>query len=639
MPALQPPSFGGTFRGSAAQPQAAIGRVGLSTETRLLSVMPGSSILVPLTVLNQGPVVDSFTTTVEEVPENWVLLPPPLIRLLPGSSQNINLTIQPPRVPQSKAGSYLLIIRVTSQDAPDQSAILQLPLTIEPFHQFKSELKPEKVRAGRQAKIIVYNQGNSPEAIDLKWQDPADELSFSPPQANISVVEGQANPVAFRAHSKQRRLIGMDKQHPFSVLVTPAGSSPVTQPGQAVSGALIPIWVPPLLMVACIAIAACLSLFFVKPPVIQSFTYEPSIPVPGQPVKITWAVNNAQRLEFSPPVANLDPTRGFFVFSDPSGVPRDLTLTATNLFGTDQRPLNFGFVQPTPVPTATPTPTTEPGAPIIEEWSVSPAIVPEGGLVTIRWKVSNADSVTVQPFGTVDSSGQMTDTPHQTKTYSLMAVNKGKTVQRNQEVFVQLPPTPDVVGTLQAANAAQQQTATALQQAQAAQTQAAGAQETKQAGQAATAAAKQTQTAVAQANKPTPTLAVPPTKTPTPDAIATRLAQYNGTWANDDANTSGITRIIISNNQSTVTVHPFGKCSPTDCDWQAKSGPFFVDPFKILFDFGGGLTHQLTLSREGAKLRVIDVGSSSGTHTYLFHSVVVVPPFILPKVTLSIQQP
>jgi len=31
--------------------------------------------------------------------------------------------------------------------------------------------------------------------------------------------------------------------------------------------------------------------------------------------------------------------------------------------------------------------------------------------VTIRWKVSNAESVMVQPFGTVDNAGEMTDTP------------------------------------------------------------------------------------------------------------------------------------------------------------------------------------------------------------------------------------
>jgi hypothetical protein len=38
----------------------------------------------------------------------------------------------------------------------------------------------------------------------------------------------------------------------------------------------------------------------------------------------------------------------------------------------------------------------------------------------------------------------------------------------------------------------------------------------------------------------------------------------SGTWINTDANTNGITKLIITNNN---TIQGFGKCSPTDCDW------------------------------------------------------------------------
>jgi hypothetical protein len=51
--------------------------------------------------------------------------------------------------------------------------------------------------------------------------------------------------------------------------------------------------------------------------------------------------------------------------------------------------------------------------------------------------------------------------------------------------------------------------------------------------------------------------------------------QMEGTWRNTNASTTGITRIVITfpcndTNPSTRlpdTVHVWGKCSPTDCDW------------------------------------------------------------------------
>lgn len=47
---------------------------------------------------------------------------------------------------------------------------------------------------------------------------------------------------------------------------------------------------------------------------------------------------------------------------------------------------------------------------------------------------------------------------------------------------------------------------------------------------------------------------------------------FVGTWTNTNANTRGITRVVFyPNNDGTLTVQVFGKCSPTDCDW-GKAG-------------------------------------------------------------------
>lgn len=56
------------------------------------------------------------------------------------------------------------------------------------------------------------------------------------------------------------------------------------------------------------------------------------------------------------------------------------------------------------------------------------------------------------------------------------------------------------------------------------------------------------------------------------------LAQFAGDWTNIDTNTGGITKLSIAVSGTSATVHAWGKCVPTDCDWGAVSAyPFAPD--------------------------------------------------------------
>jgi len=152
-------------------------------------------------------------------------------------------------------------------------------------------------------------------------------------------------------------------------------------------------------------------------------------------------------------------------------------------------------------------------------------------------------------------------------------------------------------------------TATAIAQANSNSTATAIAQANSDA--TAQAIANATATALAQSNA-------------TATATVQAATQYTGNWVNDDPNTRGDTRLVISNAGLILTVHGYGACSPTDCDWGTRSGTYSGAPFVILFDFGGGLTHQLSMTlttSDAMHLQVVDVGSRSGTNTYFFHKV------------------
>ena len=452
-------NWGGT-RAEPAPSQVGLsaGGVGVFSDTRELAMTPGNRIALPLTVLNASPVVDTFAVSVTGIPATWTPSLPTPIRLLPGASQSITLMIQPPRAPQTKSGVYPVAVRVAGKTARDSVGEMQVALRIKPFSSSQVALVPAKINAGKTARVSVCNQGNTPQNFTLHWQDHANELEFAPAQANLALQEGQEGSVKFRAKPREWRLFGGAKEYPFTVQVTGAAESQ-TQAGQAVAHGLIPLWFPLVLLVMCLALNAAFFVSCVRAPVIRTFTYTPRDPMPGQPVTIYWDVSDADEVEFNPPIYGFKPTlQGQYTFPNATEFPTVLNLRATSRFGSASQPLKINLVQPT----ATPTP--EPKAPEIF-FRVSATEVVDGQSVTIEWRVANAESIILLPFGSVEAQGQIVDTPRQSRIYTLTARNKDKTAQRTQEVTWRMPTaTPNLAATEQIVAS---QTASAQQTAQA----------------------------------------------------------------------------------------------------------------------------------------------------------------------------
>jgi hypothetical protein len=147
----------------------------------------------------------------------------------------------------------------------------------------------------------------------------------------------------------------------------------------------------------------------------------------GQPVTVRWRVTNARRLELRPFGVEVDPEDGEYTFADGFPENTSVTLVASNMFRSSRESLNIQVV-----PTAV-------DDPVIVEWSVFPTEITMGQEVTIRWSVTNAESIRVQPFGTVDASGERKDTPQGTQTYTLIAQNQGGAVEQSERVVVATP--------------------------------------------------------------------------------------------------------------------------------------------------------------------------------------------------------
>jgi hypothetical protein len=54
------------------------------------------------------------------------------------------------------------------------------------------------------------------------------------------------------------------------------------------------------------------------------------------------------------------------------------------------------------------------------------------------------------------------------------------------------------------------------------------------------------------------------------------MDQFAGQWTNVDPNTNGITKLEIGVTGVSASVHAWGKCTPTDCDWGSASSYAFA---------------------------------------------------------------
>ena len=159
------------------------GRVGVMMSSVQFSTAPGSSLNVPITVLNRGLESDTFRLGIDGVPVNWVSTSAPVISLEPGENKEISLVVRPPISPTSQAGRYKFQVIVASQKTPDQVVRVDCILTMSAYTQFSTELEPREAQAGELISVSVKNDGNTQQVFHITCASKNDQLlfEFQPP--------------------------------------------------------------------------------------------------------------------------------------------------------------------------------------------------------------------------------------------------------------------------------------------------------------------------------------------------------------------------------------------------------------------------------------------------------------------------
>ncbi len=222
---------------SPVSPPISEPNIAVMADDRPLAVLPGDSTTTRLILQNRGEQADCCHVKAEGIPAEWVTISPAIATLAPGEEQEVALTIQPLRSPQSRAKSYTLNIQVTNRNNIEPLNKIQQALTIIPYTEVHYNLWPQKISTGQRTQITIDNLGNVPETVIIRPEQD-DYLTFEPEQAQFTLDPGEGRVVDFQV-SVDRLWLDDTVTQTFSFLVDLHHRAPRTLSGTVSSHARV----------------------------------------------------------------------------------------------------------------------------------------------------------------------------------------------------------------------------------------------------------------------------------------------------------------------------------------------------------------------------------------------------------------
>jgi hypothetical protein len=241
------------------------GRIEILLASIYFSVVPGSSITIPLLLQNNGLREDVFQLNIEGIPANWVSTNAVFTKLEPAQSKEIEFTIRVPRSPDAGVGRTPFKIVFISQDFPDQKTEVDCILTVAAFSKFSAFLQPKSLTADQFGQLIINNEGNTTDTYSLDFVNPSNLLIFEkeipisrkgssstqqvemayieiPRNEKIQIDSGMQGIYPFRSRLRSRPLFGNEKTYPFTVKVLSTENMAAELPAETSDKGLIPPW-------------------------------------------------------------------------------------------------------------------------------------------------------------------------------------------------------------------------------------------------------------------------------------------------------------------------------------------------------------------------------------------------------------
>ncbi len=171
--------------------------------TNEIPVIPGREHSVTLSVRNVGTGTESYVIIAVGLCAGWTLLDPPTVTLFAGESQQVRVTLRPPRAPSVTAGPTPLTLRVVPHGEPDEAVTIDAELDVAAFDDRRLTIVQPVVRGRRGATVDVVfdNQGNQHANVKLGLTDGSQRLAgrFEPPSVGVDPGQSALTRLQLRA--------------------------------------------------------------------------------------------------------------------------------------------------------------------------------------------------------------------------------------------------------------------------------------------------------------------------------------------------------------------------------------------------------------------------------------------------------
>lgn len=166
----------------------------LSLANAAVSVIPGSTATLTMSVRNNGTVVDQFDMVLLGETAAWIHAEPASVSLFPGAEGQFKLIFHPPRESSIAAGPATFAVKAASHQDPNGSAVEEGSVIVEPFENRSAELVPRTSRGKRRAvhELAVDNRGNHPITVALFGVDKDRRVNIECNPARLEIPAGQA---------------------------------------------------------------------------------------------------------------------------------------------------------------------------------------------------------------------------------------------------------------------------------------------------------------------------------------------------------------------------------------------------------------------------------------------------------------
>jgi hypothetical protein len=169
-----------------------------------VTVRPGESTEVEVTIQNTGRSVEHYETSVVGLPgDDRFRCEPSTVKLRPGETGTVLVNLDVPERPAPDAGLYTLGVLVRSPYQRHVSRCEELRLDVQPAPGISVEVQPEVVTGGPSANygLRVANDGNTGLDITLQGTDPEGRVRFYFRPRSVRVAPNASAPATLTAQA------------------------------------------------------------------------------------------------------------------------------------------------------------------------------------------------------------------------------------------------------------------------------------------------------------------------------------------------------------------------------------------------------------------------------------------------------